>query len=616
MLTPFRRAIADQRGLMSRPAASEAETASLIDAPLQKLSKVTRHDRTFLTIYQRKHPWWFDREFGLILLFLAAILLTRPFDLPISDGEARTGRIAWEGLQSGNWLVPTLQGERVPGEMPLAGWLTAMAAMVFGSVSTWSIRLPSFFALAVTVVTLYGYARQFLRPVGAFAAAACLGSMAGTLSYGRLGEPDTLAMLCFASCLMVWHGGWMNAWPDLIQWLVPYALLASAVLAIGPGAAIAVFTILGLYVLIRKQEERAISLGHLLGLLAGCVLVGMWQYNATRSASLGSIWEVYFGAMPVQAAEIRSRQFLYDTLRLPDRLLVTTYAPWSLLLLVYGFRTFRHQLGRLSGPVTFSTISLVVTVIWTWLSPDALPTSTLVSAPFVAILIGVVVERTTDRLPTADWQAVWRWFSGGTALVIATGLCGLTVWVLWRPADWPLLSAEEMLGYSLVAGLAAISVWRHRNRHDEEAIITTALVASMVALVAIGPATSLLWSPPMVNSQAMAKLNKVLPHDAPLVSFGAIDEQFLLPLERAIPQVQWPDARHPLPREVDFFVASEHHLEPLIMPFRWKQLAKIRGRNGEHLIVGRRIPDEQRAQALQQRSGRLARSGPNYITEK
>lgn len=106
---------------------------------------------------------WNRKEAGLFLIALVWLALTlgaRPLALP---DEGRYVGVAWEMLNSGNWLYPTLNGLPFFHKPPLFYWITAASLGTFG-VHEWAARLAPLLGAAIAAFTLYGFA---LRQKGA-----------------------------------------------------------------------------------------------------------------------------------------------------------------------------------------------------------------------------------------------------------------------------------------------------------------------------------------------------------------------------------------------------------------------------------------------------------------
>ena len=74
--------------------------------------------------------------FGLSFVWLWITAWARPLSLP---DEGRYVGVAWEGLQHGDWLVPTLNGLPFFHKPPLFYWITEASMAIFGP-GVWAAR--------------------------------------------------------------------------------------------------------------------------------------------------------------------------------------------------------------------------------------------------------------------------------------------------------------------------------------------------------------------------------------------------------------------------------------------------------------------------------------------
>jgi len=83
------------------------------------------------------------------LLCIPAFFINLGF-IPFIEDEAIRAIVAYEMLQSGNYIVPTINGDPYYYKPPLYNWVIALSYQLFGEVSEWTTRVP-------TVVLLFGF---------------------------------------------------------------------------------------------------------------------------------------------------------------------------------------------------------------------------------------------------------------------------------------------------------------------------------------------------------------------------------------------------------------------------------------------------------------------------
>ncbi|WP_313951841.1 glycosyltransferase family 39 protein [Accumulibacter sp.] len=101
------------------------------------------------------------RTRGVVLIFcavwLGVLAGVRPLMLP---DEGRYVGVAWGMLNSGDWLVPTLDGLPFFHKPPLFYWLTGLALHLFGA-NDWAARLASALGALVAVGALYLFVKRY-----------------------------------------------------------------------------------------------------------------------------------------------------------------------------------------------------------------------------------------------------------------------------------------------------------------------------------------------------------------------------------------------------------------------------------------------------------------------
>src|SRR5262249_23160370 len=95
--------------------------------------------------------------FGVFLLQLGAL----PF---FERGEPREALVVWEMHSTGNWILPTINGEYIPFKPPLFHWLGVLAAIVVGRVDEFTVRFPSPLFGTLGVLMTYFVGGRFWPP--------------------------------------------------------------------------------------------------------------------------------------------------------------------------------------------------------------------------------------------------------------------------------------------------------------------------------------------------------------------------------------------------------------------------------------------------------------------
>lgn len=119
----------------------------------------------------------------------------------LSFNEARRAIPASNIFTTGDWLLPTLNGELYLTKPPLLYWMEAISAHLFGAANEWAVRLPSAIAAATIAIVCTVFHFANLAPVTLFSIQILIAS-SGFTTYARRVQLETLQMaLCFTALL-------------------------------------------------------------------------------------------------------------------------------------------------------------------------------------------------------------------------------------------------------------------------------------------------------------------------------------------------------------------------------------------------------------------------------
>jgi len=144
-----------------------------------------------------------NRQDGAILLsawaWLGATGWMRPLMLP---DEGRYVGVAWEMLQSGQWLTPTLDGLPFFHKPPLFYWITA-AALAVGEPGEWAARLAPLLGAGIGATALYVFTVRWAGRE--LARRALLALLAQPLFYlgGQFANLDMLVAGCITATVLL-----------------------------------------------------------------------------------------------------------------------------------------------------------------------------------------------------------------------------------------------------------------------------------------------------------------------------------------------------------------------------------------------------------------------------
>lgn len=158
-----------------------------------------------------------------------------------SPDEGRYGRASLTMVESGNWVVPVLDGRPHLTKPPLTYWLQAISVGVFGK-SEFAVRLPSVIAGSVTVLMTFILASHMRNRRSGIMAMVLLSIMPIHVIVSRLAITDPL-LTCF------WMGALTSGFLAVktlrpgLSWTM-WACVAGALMTKGPLGLVPVLVIL------------------------------------------------------------------------------------------------------------------------------------------------------------------------------------------------------------------------------------------------------------------------------------------------------------------------------------------------------------------------------------
>lgn len=221
--------------------------------------------------------------FAALALVSAVLFLTNlgGIDLWPPD-EPRYAQVAREMTETGDYLVPRINGEPYTEKPPLLFWIQALFSKPFGDVSEFPARLPSALAGIVTVLATFAFVRRLYDDRIAFWAGFILATTQRFWWQGRFAQIDMLLTACMTVALLCfwrWHTERRTGF--LIGF---YLAIAAGVYAKGPPAAIFPLLLAWTFYWKRKEERKRLRLALGYGFVA--IAIAAWLIPARMAISV------------------------------------------------------------------------------------------------------------------------------------------------------------------------------------------------------------------------------------------------------------------------------------------------------------------------------------------
>lgn len=306
--------------------------------------------------------------------------------MPFILDEATRANVALEMMYSGNYIVPTINGEFYYNKPPLFNWIQLLFVNLTGSTSEFSFRLPVILSLIFFSLTIYQtQKREGGRVVALFSALAFL-------TCGRVLIYDSLRGLIDISFswiiyLMFWVIYSYGKEKKFLQlFVIAYFLATLAFLMKGLPALVFLGISLLVYFIYTGQFKKLFSLSHMAGFGFFVIIIGSYFLAYSQYNSLSIYFETLW-------SESSKRTFLDNSLWDSIKHLfifpvdfIYHFLPWTALIFVFflkdsGKKILGNDFSR------FSVLIFVFNILVYWVSPAIFPRYLFMFLPLLFYLI-------------------------------------------------------------------------------------------------------------------------------------------------------------------------------------------------------------------------------------
>jgi hypothetical protein len=196
-----------------------------------------------------------------------------------NKGEPRESLVVWDIVHSGNWLLP-MRNRELPSKPPMFHWIAATASMLVGSVSAFTVRIPSAILGLGGVILTFLFGKKIRGQAVGFLSALVLATCFRYAKLATQARVDMTTAFFVAGAIMFFYVFTQKEKDNSLSIVGFYLLVALAVLAKGPLGAVLPFLAVGLYSLLRKNSSLLEKLLDWKGILVFLTVAGGWYAAA------------------------------------------------------------------------------------------------------------------------------------------------------------------------------------------------------------------------------------------------------------------------------------------------------------------------------------------------
>lgn len=419
------------------------------------------------------------RVFLLLLLLFGGVIFL--FNLGQRDlwepDETRYAVVAREMRESGNWIVPHLNGANYAEKPPLFFWLVNLSTFFFGENSELTNRLPSALAGLLTLLVTFTFAKRlFNERAGLFSGLA----LATCLLFPQVSRwmlLDSLFVLLFLAAILCLHHGFHLGERRRRDYLLAGLFMGLGVLTKGPIAYLPILIFL-VYGFSQKEVKRFWNRDLLWGVLLSLLVVMLWLVPACwmggRDYAEDILLQRSLARFTEEGKHFHAESLLLYFIRFPGE-----FIPWFVFLLiafVFGLKRTTEKRREF----IFLTVWFAVVFVFFTLSKAKKDTYILPLYPASAMMVGWLWDTGLSLPKARKWTGLGLLFSVLVSLVIlVVALSGLPQRIYPRAEPYVGLGIVIL---SCVTGGSALSLLLFRRERLLAAFMCIVVAFTLVHL--------------------------------------------------------------------------------------------------------------------------------------
>lgn len=350
--------------------------------------------------------------------------------MPLDTGdEARRALVSLEMMISGDYITPTLHGERYFNKPPLYNWLIIGSYRLFGNYSSFALRFPMVVSVLLLGVAMFGFIRKYTNPTVAWGAALMTLTSGRVLLYdSMLGLIEiTFSLVTYSAMMLVfYYDQKRNYW---LLYLTTYLLTAIGFLLKGlPPLAFQAITLAGWFVYTRRFW-LLFHPAHFAGIGVFVLITGSyyWAYFSQNDIPFQDVAGVLFSESAKRTGlRLGWGATLLHLLTFPFEL-VYHFVPYTLLIVLLIRRDIGNILKKNSF-IAFNVLTFCLTILIYWVSPEVYGRYLIGLVPLLFTVLAYFYYEHTYPLNRGRWWVERIW-------LVATIVVGVGTWTtLFYPA--------------------------------------------------------------------------------------------------------------------------------------------------------------------------------------
>jgi len=490
----------------------------------------------------------------------------------ISNHESLVSITAREMLDSGDWIVPTCNGEIRLQKTPLSYWLVASIAKITGQVNETSARLPSaIFAVLISTAILY-YVSGWLGFRVAAVSAMVWSSSLGFVRYSHIARPEMaltfFVTICFCSFYSIVNA--QNRKEQIIQSLIFWVSFGLGNLAKGPAPIPMVGVPLFFYVLFYKKWNIIPKMLPIIGVLIFLAISLPWPLAIAYKMNWDmTLWKHEFvDRLFGTYASGGQSWYFYLPMMFPFTV------PWSAIMIAAFAAPFYKIWQERQKPMFYLWLVFVADLIFVTVNGGKRDHYILPIMPVMCISIGILLEDMLFTRKAYSDRFVKKFFLYHIT-VFVIGAVGLPFYFM--KTDRPFLNEAIIISAVIIAVSILITILSARGK--PAAGFAAMCIGYLVATITVYQCFIIPKDIDQISKAFAQKITSIVPKDEKLVSFKSISSRSVHYLGRVVLETENIAETYEKYKKGDWVIASGELMDELANDGRFRTKEEWVGKN-------------------------------------
>lgn len=370
--------------------------------------------------------------------------------------EPRRALIAEHMMETGDYLVPYLNGEIYTSKPPLYNWLIVATSWQQGYIDEFSARINSVICLILLALLAYWGGKPWLRQRGRVFLSFAVLLAPEMMSKATLAEIELVFTLLVTLSIWLWFHLDQAGKRGLALWLLPCLITAFSFLAKREPALVFFYFSVAAYLLYQRRFMELFSWGHIISAAAMCGIIGAWLAVMIDRVGLEALIENSQKEVLSRGLRASWWDHLEHVLLYPLEIMLAAF-PFSLFLIPLVRRDVRQLLLQRSPEVfVFAALAVAVNLPLYLTRAEAAVRYFLPMFPTLLFLCALLFEKYWLDVVSESAKRWFDWIVRVIAILFAFASVVLVLAVM-RPlfdVDMP----QHILPPWLANGLAVVTL--------------------------------------------------------------------------------------------------------------------------------------------------------------